>query len=187
MRSHWWTPIAVVALLVPVFASLGLFAPAKALAARPVTTLTFGELQFQPVNGLSTAGITFGFTVGGSPSTDANYNAGGPGSGEFVQDPSLEGNSAGTLSIAFDKPTTIINFGIARSCSCSLADGAIVDVFGPGGRSRGTFNVATSPAPFFSEWEFTYHGPAVNRIVVTFGSPGVAARFALDNLTFARQ
>ena len=72
---------------------------APALAAKPVTTLSFDEVPFQPVDGLDVSGVTFGFQIGGVPSTDAHYNAFGPGTTTFVQDPSLEGNAAGVLTL----------------------------------------------------------------------------------------
>jgi hypothetical protein len=74
-----------------------------ALAAR--VTLTFDELAPQPADGLSFMGVTFGFTVGGNPSTDARYGGSGPGQICFVQDPSLEGDAAGTLQLDFAVPT----------------------------------------------------------------------------------
>src|SRR5262249_3375462 len=74
--------------------------------------LTFDELPFQPVDGLSYKGVTFGFTVNGQPSTDANYHSFGPGKLTYVQDPSLEGNTLGTLTLTFAKPTTVLQFGL---------------------------------------------------------------------------
>jgi hypothetical protein len=159
---------------------------APALAAKPVTTLTFDELPFQPVDGLSISGVTFGFQLGGVPSTDANYGAFGPGSTTYVQDPSLEGNSAGVLTMTFDQPTTVLEFGIARSCGCTLTPGVSVELLQPGaaGRSRGVNTLTTSPIISFSEALFSYSGPAVQTAVITFPSSGVAPRFALDNLKF---
>lgn len=157
-----------------------------ALAAKPVTTLTFDELPFQPVDGLSFSGVTFGFQIGGVPSTDANYGAFGPGSTTFVQDPSLEGNSAGVLTLTFDQPTTVLEFGLARSCICTLTPGVSVELFKPGapGRPRQVITLTTSPVVSFSEALFSYSGPAIQTAVITFPSSGLAIRFALDNLKF---
>jgi len=159
---------------------------APALAAKPVTTLTFDELPFQPVDGLSTSGITFGFQIGGVPSSDANYGAFGPGSITFVQDPSLEGNSDGVLTLTFDQPTTALEFGLARSCTCTLTPGVSVELFKPGAadRSRSVVTLTTSPVVSFSEVLFSYSGPAIQTAVITFPSSGLAPRFALDNLKF---
>lgn len=43
-------------------------------ASASATTLHFDELPFQPVDGLSIGGVTFGFEVGGASSPDAFYN-----------------------------------------------------------------------------------------------------------------
>jgi hypothetical protein len=159
---------------------------APALAAKPVTTLTFTELTVQPVNGVSVSGVTFGFEVGGVSSADAIYGGFGPGSITFVQDPSLEGNAGGVLTLTFDRPTTVLEFGIARSCICTLAPGVSVELFKPGaaGRSRGIMTQTTSPLVSFSEALFSYSGPAIQTAVITFPSAGIAPRFALDNLKF---
>jgi hypothetical protein len=159
---------------------------APAQAAKPVTTLTFDELSFQPVDGLSFSGVTFGFQIGGVPSADANYGGFGPGSITFVQDPSLEGSSDGVLTLTFDQPTTVLEFGIARSCICTLTPGVSVELFKPGaaGRSRGVMTMTTSPVVSFSEALFSYSGPAIGTAVITFPSSGLASRFALDNLKF---
>jgi hypothetical protein len=157
-----------------------------ALAAQPVTTLTFTELPAQPVNGVSVSGVTFRFEIGGVSSADAIYGGFGPGSITFVQDPSLEGNAGGVLTLTFDRPTTVLEFGIARSCICTLTPGVSVELFKPGaaGGSRGIITQTTNPLVSFSEGLFSYSGPAIQTAVITFPSAGIAPRFALDNLTF---
>src|SRR5712692_2441328 len=95
-----------------VCACLALTCPSAAWAQ---VTLVFDELPFQPVNGVSILGVTFGFTIDGVPSTDANYNSGGPGQITYVQDPSLEGNASGILILDFDVPTPLVQFGVALS------------------------------------------------------------------------
>ncbi len=152
-------------------------------AQAATVTLTFGELPFQPVDGLSFNGVTFGFTVGGAPSTDANYNSFGPGIITYVQDPSLEGNAAGTLTLDFAVPTPILQFGAALSIGGPFARGFSVELFDPALASLGVFDVATASVVSFTESRFSYQGPPVSRAVVTFNS-AAAARFALDNLTF---
>jgi hypothetical protein len=176
-----------VAFVLSLLALLPLAFSAPALAAKPVTTLTFDELSFQPVDGLSISGVTFGFEVGGVPSMDATYGAFGPGSITFVQDPSLEGNAAGVLTLTFDRPTTVLEFGLARSCICTLSPGVSVELGKPGAAdgSRGTVAVTTSPLVSFSEAQFSYTGPAIKTAVITFPSAALAPRFALDNLTFS--
>jgi hypothetical protein len=174
------------AVALTILALLAFAFSATALGAKPLTTLTMDELPFQPADGLSFSGVTFGFQIGGASSTDAHYNAFGPGATEFVQDPSLEGNSNGALTLSFDQPTTVLEFGIARSCICTLSPGVSVELFKPGaaGRSRGVMTMTTSPVVSFSEAHFSYSGPAVQTALITFPSPGLASRFALDNLSF---
>jgi hypothetical protein len=149
------------------------------------TTLRFNELPTQPVNGLTFRGVQFGFTIGGNPSSDAFYNAVGPGQGTFVQDPSLEGNAAGQLVLDFPVPTPTLSFGIARSTTLPLTPGALVLLFGPGGSFIGGLFVDLVPSPLFAEGQFTYNGPPpVSRAIIIFPSPEAATRFAIDNLTY---
>src|SRR2546422_83360 len=82
----------------------------SALSVR-ATTLTMDELPFQPVNGLTFKGVTFHFSISGNPSTDANYHASNGGIGTYVQDPSLEGNSLGVLTLDFATPVSGLQFG----------------------------------------------------------------------------
>ena len=147
-----------------------------------ITTLDFTELPFQPVDGLSYMGVTFGFRIGLNPSTDANYNSGGPGSIIFVQDPSLEGNAAGILTLEFDKAVKELDFGVALSTFIDLTPGYIVRLFDPTGYV-GFYPVNTSPLVGHSEGQFSYSGPGITMAIIDFDELS-ASRFALDNLTF---
>jgi hypothetical protein len=162
-------------------------------AAKPLVTLTFDELPTQPVNGLSFRGITFGFEVAGTGSTDARYNGGGPSAATVAEVPCLEGNAAGELTLRFDKPTNILRFGVVLSREGTFTPGFSVELFSPGGRSRGITDVTTTPTPVsrfgWSEGTFDYQGAAVGTAVITFNlsfDPESGSRFALDNLTFKR-
>jgi len=147
-------------------------------------TLTFDELPTQSVDGLSYMGVTFGFTVGGSPSLDARYNAVGPGNTVFVQDPSLEGDSAGILTLDFTpRPTDLLRFGVALNSLQPLAPGFIVRLFDKNLAFVGGFPMNTSPLVLWTEGQFTYGGPPIRRAVIDFNHLGTT-RFALDNLTF---
>ncbi len=128
-----------------------------------IVTLRFDELPFQPVDGLSFSGVTFGFTVAGVPSTDAHYNSFGPGIITYVQDPSLEGDATGTLSLDFDVPTPVLQFGVAISATGAFARGFSVELFDPNLVSIGVFDVATASIVSFSESRFSYQGPPVQR------------------------
>ena len=154
-----------------------------ARASATLVKLTMDELPSQPVNGLSFKGVTFGFTVGGVPSTDATYNAFNGGQLTFVQDPALEGDAAGVLTLDFTTPTPILNFGVALSTFEALSPGCSVELFDNHLASLGTTGVDTAPLIAFTEGRFTYSGTPVRRAVITFNS-NAAGRFAIDNLTF---
>jgi hypothetical protein len=175
-------------LLASLIAGLVLAFAAPAWPERPLTTLTFDDLATQSIDGLSYKGVTFAFDVGGGPSTDAFYGGLGPGSITWVQDPSLVGASSGTLTLVFDQPTTVLRFGIARNCVCTLAPGVAVELFRPGATESFSSTLTTTTSPLapdsFSEAQFNYSGPAVQKAVITLSSPETADRFALDNLTF---
>jgi len=174
----------ILVLLVALAALLGsTVASAGNPEAGSIQRLTFDELPFQPVDGLSYRGVTFNFTVGGVPSLDANYNSGGPGQLVFVQDPSLEGNATGVLTLTFDEPTNVLAFGAALSSGGTLRTGFAVELFAPDGHSRSITAVRTRSLRGFTEGRFSYAGLAVKRAVIRF-NPYVAPRFAFDNLSY---
>jgi hypothetical protein len=102
-----------------------------------------------------------------------------------VQDPSLEGNSAGVLALTFDQPTTVLEFGIPRSCIYTLTQASGSSCSNPGLQAaRPVTRRPTSPFVSFSKALFSYSGPAVHAAVITFPSSGFAPRIALDDLKF---
>ena len=151
-------------------------------AANAAFTLTFNELPTQPVNSLSYMGITFGFKVGGSPSTDAVYNAIGPGTLTYLQDPTLEGTTAGILTLDFATPTDQLQFGAALNSYYAATPGYVVRLYDPSYLLIGVYSGNTSPLVVWSEGQFTYSGTPVSRAAIGFNDR-VASRFALDNLT----
>ncbi|HXG64727.1 MAG TPA: DUF11 domain-containing protein [Blastocatellia bacterium] len=165
------------------------FAPAIVLPMAE-TTLTFDELPIQPVNGLSFMGVTFGFTVNGAPSDDARYNAGGPVQTRYVQDPSLEGDANGILTLTFEAPVSPLRFGVALNSGLTLSPGCTVQLFNASSQLIGTFPVNTAPTSeetFFTEAQFNYSGAPASRAVISFSTTReapVSPRFAIDNLTF---
>ena len=145
--------------------------------------LTFDELPFQPVDGLNFQGVTFGFTVDGVDSTDANYNSDGPPDLTYVSAIVLEGDASGILTLDFDVPTSVVSFGVALDTLLDLTPGFIVELFDPTLSSLGVTEVTTTPLIEFSEGLFSYSGPLVSRVVMFFND-SEADRFALDNLTY---
>jgi hypothetical protein len=159
-----------------------LFVLMSAGAANAAFTLTFDELPTQPVNGLSYSGITFGFRVGGLPSTDAIYHGIGPGTLTYLQDPTLEGTTAGILTLDFSTPTDMLEFGVALNSYDAVTPAYVVKLYDPSYALIGTFTEDTSPLVLWSEGQFTYSGSMVRRAVIGFNGQA-ASRFALDNLT----
>ncbi len=151
-------------------------------AANAAFTLTFDELPTQPVDGLSYNGITFGFKVGGSPSTDAIYNGIGPGNLTYLQDPSLEGTTAGILTLDFSTPTDQLEFGVALNSYNPVTMAYVVRLYDSSYSLIGHFIENTSPLVLWTEGQFTYSGTRVRRAVIGFND-NAANRFALDNLT----
>lgn len=146
-------------------------------------TITFDELPRQSVHGLSFAGVNFFFEVGGQSSSDAFFNSGGPGSITHVQDPSLEGTTDGILTLTFDAPTPVLEFGVAINVSQVLSPGVIVELLGPDGDLIERIAVTTSPLVSFTEARVRHEGALVGTAVIDF-QPPFTTRFALDNLTF---
>ena len=145
-------------------------------------TLTFDELPTQPVDGLSYNGVTFGFKVDWVPSTDAVYNDIGPGNLTYLQDASLEGTTAGVLTLDFANPTDQLDFGIALNSYNAVPTAYVVKLYDSSYAPIGTFTGDTSPLVLWSEGQFTYSGTMVRRAVIGFNDQA-ANRFAIDNLT----
>lgn len=152
-------------------------------AAEAQTTLTFDELAPQPVDDLSFMGVTFDFKVNGIDSLDASYSAIGPGAIDLVQDPSLEGTSAGILTLDFDTLISELQFGVSLNTFDFLTPGFTVELFDMDLNSLGVTPVDTAPLVSFTEGLFSYTGAPVSRAVIDFDE-SATGRFAFDNLTF---
>lgn len=151
-------------------------------AADAAVTLTFDELPTQQANGLTYKGVTFGFTVGGSPSADALYGGIGPGSIIHLQDTTLEGDAAGVLSLDFVQPTNLLQFGIALNTFAVVTAAYTVELFDASLSSLGTYTGNTHPLDVWSEDLFTYSGAMMSRAIVSFNEQ-FEGRFAVDNLS----
>ena len=101
-----------------------------------------------------------------------------------MQDPSIEGDAAGTLSFTFSLPTPILRFGVARTEEAVLPNGAIVELFDASNGSLGVTNLTLSPVTNFAEVQFDYVGQLVKRATVSFRTTLPFNRFAFDNLVF---
>jgi hypothetical protein len=149
------------------------------------TTLTMDDLPNQPVDGLvHPSGVEFGFTVGGVPDLDARYNAFGPGSITYVQDPSIEGTTAGVLEVILPGAFPSVEFGLAVSGYQPTS--VSVELFDAANTSLGVLPLFLNPLVLYDEGQFVHNGVGVLRILVdmTPAQGSGAFRFAYDNLTF---
>lgn len=173
-----------------------LLASACALAASPPlaadpppTILTFDEPEapFQSVDDLSMAGAVFGFKINNVDSSEAFYNSFGPGTLTHVTDPSLTGDAEGVLSVAFEAPTSLLEFGVALNTATPLTPGVVVNLYDEEANLLSSVGVDVTPTTdnlAFSEGLFAYSGAPVKRAVLQFAlQPG---SFAIDNLTYQR-
>jgi hypothetical protein len=156
-----------------------------AAAPASAVTLTFDELATQPVQGLSTNGVTFGFTVGTQTSQDAVYNRPGPTGSRVVSGAALEGDARGVLTMNFASPTPVLNFGVALTAPSNLTPGLTVRLLGPGAQAISTQALNTTAAGILSEGAFSFSGTLLSSAVIDFNEGSLASsfRFAIDNLT----
>ena len=156
-------------------------------AAAPVfaVTLTFDELATQPVQGLTTNGVNFGFTVGTQTSQDAIYNRPGPTGSGVVSGAALEGDARGVLTLNCASATPVLSFGVALTAPSNLAPGLTVRLLGPGAQAIGTQALNTTAAGTLSEGSFNFSGALLSSAVIDFNEGLLASpfRFAIDNLT----
>src|SRR4051794_20534902 len=150
--------------------SVGLLGIASGSAWAAPQLVTFDELPFQPLNGVSLKGVTFNFAISGSASTDATFNTlvGPGGVAPFIIPPNVEGNSLGTLTFTFAQPSSAISFGLARNVPIGTS-GATVELFS-GSTSLGSSSVLVSLPPAFPFPDGLYSSSATNvtRGVITF-------------------
>lgn len=170
--------------------ALALVMPAS--AADVMVTLTFdpaeiGAASPQPADGISVQGMSFGFTVSGSPSMDASY--GEPGfTLTYIDGEVLGGPATGTLTLTFDTATSLLEFGVALNTIGPVTAGFSVELFDDSLTSLGTTAVDTQSLVSFSEGLFSHDGTPVKQAVVTFNQVfsqiGGNREFVLDNLDY---
>jgi hypothetical protein len=160
---------------------LAIMAGAKAYS-QTSTTITFNELPSQPVNGLTFRGVTFSFKILGTNSTDARFGGAGPGTLTYTSDPSLEGNTSGTLGFDFATPVSHLSFGVAVASFETLTPGVTVSLFDSSFTQLNKYQVTTRPMPTFSEALVTSDDAPVSHALLFFNNSG--PRFVVDNLTF---
>jgi hypothetical protein len=169
---------------IPVIGFLGVFPLFTSVLW--ATTLTMTEVPFQPINGLTVHGVTFHFSINGVPSRDAYYNARGPGVMTYVQDPSLEGNALGILTMDFAVPTIGLQFGVTRSTFGPVTPGLEVSLFDGLLNPLGTFPLDINSLITYSEGLFISN-LTIGRAELSFPDAGRGPRFSIDNVTFPAQ
>ena len=167
--------------------------PSRPLATVMVGPIRFDEAEFPfttVVNGLSVS------TVGGAalPGTLAfSFSSadaavlGGPGTITYVDDPSIEGDANGTLTIDFGVDVTRVAFGFAQNCAAPSTPSVTVTAMDSGGGVVDSTTVTGQDFGFFfleNQVDFSPASPA-RTVEVTFDtSGGDCFRFALDNLGY---
>jgi hypothetical protein len=158
--------------------------------------LTFDELGSPtPANGLTVKGVTFDFKINGVDSPDATYNSSfppqlPPNVFANIQQPFLEGNGKGILSLDFAAPISALQFNVGLESFAPVASGLTVELFDVGLKSLGITSVNTTPLAVLSEGLFSYSGASVKKAVLDFDaskfglSPTDDPRFNIDNLSY---
>ena len=169
------------------------------VGAAQADTLTFDELGSPaPVDDLTVKGVTFDFKIDGVDSTDATYNLSLPPelpSNLFVnlQQPLLEGNATGILTLDFAQPTSTLEFAVGVEALGDVTSALNVELFDTELNSQGIIPVNTSSQVALSEALFAYSGVPVQRAVLDFDEtklgldPTIDPRFSLDNLNYSAE
>lgn len=135
------------------------------------------ESEGTEVNGLSVAGLTFGYSLG-----DGNVIIdGGPGFTNNVAPPNVVsvGNPAGVLGVLLPGPSSMFGYGYALLAEGVLPDGTTISLFN-GATPVGSLTYLAAPDPSFPGG---FAGIAstlpFDRVELTFSA--AAAAFAADN------
>ncbi len=157
--------------------------------------LTFDELGSPiPVDGLTVKGVTFDFKIDGVDSPNATYNSSlppqlPPNVFANIQQPFLEGNAKGILSLDFATPISALQFHVGLESFAPVAAGLTVELFDAGLKSLGITSVNTTPLAILSEGLFSYSGVGVKKAILDFqesrfGLSPIDPGFVIDNLTY---
>jgi hypothetical protein len=119
--------------------------------------------------------VTFGFTIGGAPSSEAYYHQPSAANLAYVREPGLGGLTTGVLTMVFAQPASFISFALALSTR-SEGIGATVTLLLDDGTDLSTiqrFDNAVEIAPLIdlSEGRFEIPSP--------FPEPAVTALLAV--------
>jgi VCBS repeat-containing protein len=164
----------------------------------PVGPIAFDEPEFPlytvvdgyvvtTLNGNPIDPLSFNFTVGGTPSSDATVTTVGPGTTAYIDAPNIEGDAAGTLHVDFGVEVSRVAFGFALSCLPPVSPGAMVTGYAADGTPVGSTSadgIDTGYPDAENLLVFT-PGAGCRSANITFNDMGgTCSRFALDNLAY---
>jgi hypothetical protein len=138
------------------------------------------------VNGLTAGGLSFTYTVAGSPLNGAVDIDDGPGVTNNVSPQNIVsiGNDTGTLNILLPSSENLFGFGFAILDTGTVANATTVSLFN-GTTAVGSLSYTGTPDPSFTGGFAGIQSTlAFNRVALTFNSTAAPA-FAVDNLEFA--
>lgn len=98
-------------------------------ASEAAVVITFGEQPTQPADGLLVDGVLFGFTIGGSSSTDAVFNNELPVATVNLDDRVLSGPVVGLLTLQFSAPVIAFQFGLVLNTLDPEQPAATISLF----------------------------------------------------------
>lgn len=151
--------------------------------AAHATAIQMDEAEYQPVDGLHIADVTFHFSIDGSPSDDAFIDAFAVGDLSYINDPSLEGNTSGILRMDFDQAVDHVSFGLALQSELPQDRAISVTLYGSQGDIVTQQWLDARPLVVFAEAHGDYSGAGITAVAIGFAQP--ASRFALDNVSYA--
>jgi hypothetical protein len=148
------------------------------------TTIDFGSLPQESVDGVTVGDVTFGYTEFGSASPSALFDVDlGTGVTQHIQSPALVGFADGVLTLNFANPVQYISFGAALTTDQPLTPGFSVSLYDAGGTLLNSTDVDTNPLVLFSEGEFSYDGEAASSMAISFDGAD-ANQFALGSVSY---
>jgi hypothetical protein len=162
--------------------------PITQLAFPPGSTLINfnGLADGTEVNGLTVNGVSFAYTVGGSPLNGAVIIDGGPGVTNNVNPPNIVsvGNNTGTLTITLPGAMNLFGYGYAILNTIPVTNATTISVFsGVTPLGSLSYNGVRDPV-FTGGFAGIQSTIPFNRVQVNFNSAAAPA-FALDNIRFA--
>jgi len=150
------------------------------------TVITFtGLADLTEVNGLSTDGVTFSYTIGGVPTDGDVIIDEGPGMTNQITPPNIVtiGDDSGVLGLLLPAAVTQFGYGYAVSSVLVVPDATTIALF-MNTTNVGSLSFTGNPDPLFAGgFAGVQSTIPFNRVELTFNSAAAQA-FAVDNITF---